>query len=99
MPELYHYVWATYGHPLKQYYAQENGETGTFTQEEGFVQGGSMSGLFAAIAIKPLFKKCVERSNARRNQFLEEQQQSGVAKNHSLFLELNPLAWVDDVYP
>ena len=99
MPELYHYFWATYGHPLKHYYAQENGEMGTFTQEEGFVQGGSMSGLFAAIAIKPLLKKCVERSNARRKKFLEEQRQSGVAKNHSVFLELNPLAWVDDVYP
>ena len=99
MPELYHYFWATYGHPLKHYYAQENGETGTFTQEEGFVQGGSMSGLFAAIAIKPLLKKCVERSNARRKKFLEEQRQPGVAKNHSVFLELNPLAWVDDVYP
>jgi hypothetical protein len=23
MPELYHYFWATYGHPLKHYYAQE----------------------------------------------------------------------------
>ena len=22
MPELYHYFWATYGHPLKHYYAQ-----------------------------------------------------------------------------
>ena len=58
-----------------------------------------MSGLFVAIAIKPLLKKYVECSNARRKIFLDEHRKSGVKKNHSIFLELNPLAWVDNVYP
>jgi hypothetical protein len=98
MPALYHFYQNMYGRDLRIWFPDEDGVPQFFSQKDGHIQGGPLSGTFSAITIMPLIEDIkshmdeayLPTRNARRASETYE-------KGHSCFHPFEPKGLVDDV--
>ena len=95
---LYHFYQNMYGRDLRIWFSDEDGVPQFFSQKDGLIQGGPLSGTFSAITIMPLIedikshmdKAYLPTRNTRRASDKYE-------KGHSCFHPFEPKGLVDDV--